>query len=377
MALFKPGVLVYKGASLMAHVKASMSKPVSPIRAVLIAGATASGKSALALALARTLGGVVVNADASQVYRDLRVLSARPSEAEEGRAPHALYGYVDAAEAYGVGRWLDDAAMVINRLSTGVEPAFQQIGASGQSSRGVGGVPIFVGGTGLYFEALTKGLATVPAIPDDVRAKWRAFGSAAALHEELSRRDPDMAARLRPSDPQRLARALEVIDATGRSLGAWQAQESEGLIHPDETLRIVLSPDRAELDRRIVRRLEGMIADGAAEEASALGARGLDPALPAMKALGVGPLSAWLRGELSREDALERTRLDTRRYAKRQSTWFRNRMADWSHVAPEEAQATAVGEIERRGIGAPPSLSRLKAGTIEAAFTPPFPPGPS
>ncbi len=323
-----------------------MTDRLPPIRAVLIAGPTASGKSALALALAERFGGVVVNTDASQVYRDLRVLSARPSADEEARAPHALYGHVDASEAYGVGRWLADAGEIINRLSTGVEPTSQHGGAAGRTPA----VPIFVGGTGLYFDALTRGLAEIPAIPDEVREKWRGFGPPAALHAELSRRDPAMAARLRPTDPQRLTRALEVLDATGRSLAAWQAEVTAPTIDAQTALLIALAPDRTALDARIARRLEAMIADGAAEEARALVARGLDPALPAMKALGVAALSAWARGETSREGAVERTRLDTRRYAKRQSTWFRNRMADWLHVAPEQALELAEREIAARGL---------------------------
>lgn len=320
-----------------------MSEP-RPIRAVLIAGPTASGKSRLALALAHRLSGVVVNVDASQVYRDLRILSARPDEAEERAAPHALYGHVDAAEAYGVGRWLDDAGMVINRLSTAFENTLQQ---AAERAR----VSIFVGGTGLYFEALTRGLASAPAIPDEVRTRWRAFGPPAALHAELGRRDPVMAARLRPSDPQRLTRALEVIDATGRSLADWQAEPSTGLLATEDALRIVLSPERGALDLQIARRLETMVAAGAVEEAAALAARRLDPALPAMKALGVGPLAALARGEINRDAAIERVRLDTRRYAKRQSTWFRNRMADWLHVSPDAAEQAALAEIARRKIG--------------------------
>lgn len=329
-----------------------MTDTLQPIRAVLIAGPTASGKSALALALAERLSGVVVNTDASQVYRDLRVLSARPSAEEEARAPHALYGHVDGSEAYGAGRWLADAAMVINRLSTGAEPASQQSPMDADDRN----LPIFVGGTGLYFDALTKGLAEIPAIPESVRERWRGFGPASALHAELARRDPVMAGRLRPTDPQRLMRALEVLDATGRSLADWQAETAAPALDPDAALRIVLAPDRAALDVAIARRLEAMIAGGAAEEARALVARGLDPALPAMKALGVAPLSAWARGEMSREEAFERTRLNTRRYAKRQSTWFRNRMTNWIHVAPEAAFDAAMEEIDRRGFGATLSL---------------------
>ncbi|MFC3691903.1 tRNA (adenosine(37)-N6)-dimethylallyltransferase MiaA [Chenggangzhangella methanolivorans] len=321
-----------------------------PIRAVLIAGPTASGKSALALALAERCGGVVANADASQVYADLRVLSARPSEADEARAPHALYGHVDAAEAYAVGRYLDDVHRVINRLSAGFEPGSQQAVEPGR-------VPIFVGGTGLYLEALTAGLAAVPAIPDEVRVRWRSFGPAAELHAELARRDPEMAARLRPTDPQRLIRALEVLEATGRSLARWQEEATRGPLDPAETLRIALAPDRAILRERIAARLDGMARDGAVEEAAKLDARSLDPALPAMKALGVRPLAAHARGEISLDEALERTRLDTGRYAKRQSTWFRNRMPGWLQAAPDEALELAIREIGRRGT-APPPLSR-------------------
>ena len=323
-----------------------MTTDTRPIRAVLIAGPTASGKSRLALALARRVGGAVVNADASQVYRDLRVLTARPTNAEEREAPHVLYGHVDAAEPYAVGRWLED----VHRFGTGSDLASEQNGGDDAAKVALTSTPIFVGGTGFYFDALTNGLATVPAIPDEIRARWRALGSTAALHAELARRDPVMAARLRPSDPQRLTRALEVIDATGRSLADWQADATRGLVDPADALRIVIAPDRAALDGAIVRRLHAMLEEGGAEEAQRLVARGLDPALPALKALGVAPLAAWRRGALGRDEAIERTRLDTRRYAKRQSTWFRNRMADWLHLAPEVALETAVAEISRRGL---------------------------
>lgn len=327
-----------------------MTTEIRPIRAILIAGPTASGKSRLALALADRLGGTVVNADASQVYADLRVLSARPTPADERATPHALYGHVDAAEPYTVGRWLDDVHRLINGLDTGAEPTYQLRGEGASREREQQKIPIFVGGTGLYFDALTKGLASVPAIPADIRARWRAFGPASALHAELGRRDPVMAARLRPSDPQRLMRALEVIEATGRSLADWQADAARGPVDSAGALRIVLTPDRSALDGVIGWRLDDMIAEGAIDEAARLVARGLDPALPALKALGVAPFAALARGELSRDDALERTRLDTRRYAKRQSTWFRNRMADWLHVEPEEALDVALAEIGRRGV---------------------------
>jgi tRNA dimethylallyltransferase len=313
-----------------------------PVEAVLIAGPTASGKSALAVALARSLGGIVVNADASQVYADLAVLSARPSAEEEAAAPHRLYGHVNGAEAYGVGRWLADAAMVINCLKQAAEAGSQERSARGS-------MPIFVGGTGLYFEALTTGLATVPEVPAEVRARWRSTPPG-ELHAALERLDPVMAARLRPSDPQRLTRALEVIDGTGRSLAEWQCQTSPGPVLLERALRIVLSSDRAVLDGRIVTRLERMMEQGGVEEAARLASRGLPPSLPVMKAIGVAPFAAFARGEIGHAEALERARLDTRRYAKRQSTWFRNRMAGWLHMAPEAALDVAMKEIEQRGL---------------------------
>ena len=329
-----------------------MDQETRPIRAILIAGPTASGKSRLGLALARLTGGVVVNADASQVYGDLKVLTARPDAEDERAAPHLLYGHVDAAEPYAVGRWLAEAGMVINRLRTDVVTDFEQSSDGAATAQLAPRTAIFVGGTGLYFDALINGLAEIPAIPEDIRARWRAFGPAGALHAELIRRDPEMAKRLRPTDPQRLMRALEVIDATGRSLAEWQAETTEGLLDQRDTLKIALAPDRAALDLVIARRLETMAAAGAVEEAARLTDRGLDPSLPAMKALGVSAFSAVARTELALEDAIERTRLDTRRYAKRQSTWFRNRMADWIHVPPQEAEGVVRLEIERRGLSA-------------------------
>lgn len=300
----------------------------APITAVLIAGPTASGKSALALALAERFDGVVVNADATQVYADLRALSARPSDADLARAPHALYGHVDGATAYSVNRWLEDVdhALRDRRL------------------------PIVVGGTGLYFDALTKGLSAVPEIAPEIRARWRGAGPEVDLHAALAKRDPVMAAQLRPSDPQRLMRALEVIESTGRSLSLWQQETGAPRIAAETALRIVLSPDRSALDLRIARRLEVMLEEGAAEEAKRLVARGLPAGMPIMKAVGVVAFAAWTRGEIVREEAVERTRLDTRRYAKRQSTWFRNRMADWLHVAPEHAEQAALNALAIRGV---------------------------
>jgi len=300
----------------------------APIAAILIAGPTASGKSALALALAERFHGVVVNADATQVYADLRVLSARPSDADVARAPHALYGHVDGAISYAVGSWLQDVEGLLNG----------------------GRLPIVVGGTGLYFDALTRGLSAVPEIAPEIRERWRGAGADVDLHAELATRDPVMAARLRPSDPQRLMRALEVIESTGRSLSLWQQETAAPLLAPETTLRLALAPDRSALDLRIARRLEVMLEEGAAEEAERLVSRGLPGGAPVLKAVGVFSFAAWKRGEIEREEAIERTRLDTRRYAKRQSTWFRNRMADWRHVAPEDAEGAALDALAIRGV---------------------------
>ena len=292
---------------------------------ILIAGPTASGKSALALDLAERLGGAVVNANSMQVYRDLRILTSRPSAGDESRVPHLLYGHVDAAEPHSVGRFLTDAERVI---------------------RDNHGALVFVGGTGLHFDALTKGLSTAPPIPDAVRARWRERGLAEpseALHAELARRDPGMAERLRPSDPQRVLRALEVIDATGISLAHWQQSAGTPLVDPARATRIVLRIDRAELRARIAARFSRMMEEGALDEVRRLLGRKLDPALPAMKAIGVPPLAAHLRGEAGFEAAVERAITDTRQYAKRQETWFRNRLRDWPHLSPEEARKGFLG----------------------------------
>jgi len=281
-------------------------------RAVLIAGPTASGKSALALAMARETGGLVVNADAMQVYDVLRVVTARPSGLETAEAPHLLYGFVDPAIRFSTGAWRDAAAHVI-------------AGADGRTL-------IFVGGTGLYFEALERGFADVPPIPDEVNARVAAELEgldAEARGRLLLARDPEMAARLQAPDPQRVARALAVLAATGRSLASFQAGEQAGLLEDFAVERIVLNPDREVLRQRIARRFATMFDGGAVEEVKALLALGLDPNLPAMKAIGVREIGAWLAGEMSREAAIERAVIATRQYAKRQRTWFRNRMGAW------------------------------------------------
>lgn len=293
-----------------------MDTVMSEPHPILIAGPTASGKSALALEYARTRNGVIINADSMQVYTDLRILSARPSMEEEAAAPHSMYGHVDGAEVYSVARWLEDVKRALG------------------DARHAGQTPIIVGGTGLYFKALLEGLSPVPDIPDAIRGKWRDFGERGgpALHAELSRLDPDMAAQLRPSDRQRLIRALEVLEATGRSLLDWQKLPGTPLVDVTRCERRVVLPDRDVLYDRCNRRFELMLELDALAEVEALVGRGLPESLPVMGALGVRPLAAMLRDELSREDAIAQSQQDTRRYAKRQMTWARNQMADWDVV---------------------------------------------
>src|SRR5262249_31979625 len=267
-------------------------------RAVLIAGPTASGKSRLALALAEELGAIIVNADAIQVYRDLRILTARPSGEEEARLPHRLYGHVDAGETYSVGRWLRD-----------VEPVLTEALDSGR-------MPIFVGGTGLYFKALTRGFAGIPRVPPAIRAGLRArlaFEGAPSLHAELGKRDPESAKRIRPEDGVRISRALEVLEATGRTLSDWHRSGRPALVGPDAAVKIFLNPDRAELYRRIDARFDAMIAAGALAEVRALDARGLEELHPALKAHGVPWLREVLVGRLSLEAAVAEAKQDTRR----------------------------------------------------------------
>ena len=301
-------------------------------RAVLIAGPTASGKSALALALARRIGGAIVNADSMQVYRDLRIITARPTPDEEAAVPHRLYGHVDAACNYSVGAWLRDVSAVLAALSLSET------------------TPIFVGGTGLYFKALLSGLAAIPPIDPSVRARWRARlerEGVAALHAELARRDPAAAARLMPRDRSRILRALEVLEGTGRTIAEWRREGMPPLVEPEHAARIFLQPEREELKRRIARRFQVMLAAGAVDEVRALEARGLPEALPAMKAHGVPWLRRYLRGEITLEAAAEGAIMDTRRYAKRQVTWFRNQMPGWTWVAPADAAGLLDAAVMR------------------------------
>ncbi len=293
---------------------------MSDIDAILITGPTASGKSALAVELARAHGGVVINADSMQVYDTLRVLTARPSQADMEGIPHHLYGHVPAAQAYSTGVWLREAAVLVERL------------------RDEGRMPVFVGGTGLYFKALTGGLSDMPGIPLEIRNRLRArllAEGAEALHRELADRDGAVAETLNPQDGQRIVRALEVIEATGQSIAAFQGKTGPVVIDPERARKIVVLPDRALLHERINSRFEKMLAMGAADEVQALLALELSSEMPVMKAIGVSQIAAMLRGEMTREDVLETGAAATRQYAKRQMTWFRNQMDEsWERISP-------------------------------------------
>ena len=303
-------------------------------KTILIAGATASGKSALALRLAQAFGGTVINADSMQVYRDLCVITARPTPAETAQLPHVLYGHVDAAENYSVGRWCRDAAAAI------------------AESERAGRLPILVGGTGLYFTALTQGLASVPPIPADIRSAVRArliSEGVAALHADLTRRDPAGAKRIMVGDRARVTRALEVVLATGRSLADWHRDGMPPAIDAAQAIRIFLSVERAELYRRINERFDVMLSSGALDEVRALAARHLDPMLPAMKAHGVPWLIRHLNGEVALAEAAEGGKRDTRRYTKRQATWFRHQLPDWQWLAPQEAERVIMAALRDTG----------------------------
>jgi tRNA dimethylallyltransferase len=285
--------------------------------AIVIAGPTASGKSALALAIAERVGGMIINADSMQVYRELRILSARPTREEEARVPHALYGFVPAREAYSAGRFASDAATAI---------------AKAQSE---GLRPVIVGGTGLYFKALLEGLSPVPRIDSAVRDHWRGEAErhgAPELHQRLAERDPVMAARLAENDTQRIVRALEVIEQTGRSLAEWQKLRDPPVLDEAETVRLLVTLDRAALQARADARFDRMMGEGALEEAKAIAELNLDPTLPAMRAIGLRPLLAALSCESSLDDAIAAAKLETRQYIKRQDTWFRRYMISWKHL---------------------------------------------
>lgn len=280
--------------------------------AVLIAGPTASGKSALALAMAAARDAVIVNADAMQVYDTLSVVTARPGAEDLARAEHRLYGFVPAAERFSTGRWLEAVRQVMDE--TGDRPL------------------IFVGGTGLYFDALINGLAEVPQVPAavtmEVQQEIQALDGAGRL-ALLQREDPQTAGRLKVADPQRVIRALAVKRATGRTLSSFQDAPQASMLDCCTVERLVLDPDREVLRERIARRFEAMFAGGAVEEVEAILGQQLDPSLPAMKAIGVPEIAGWLEGRLTRDAALQLAITATHQYAKRQRTWFRNRMGDW------------------------------------------------
>ena len=310
-----------------------MTSEVTSSKAVLIAGPTASGKSALALELAQKTGGVVINTDSMQVYRDLRIITARPTMEEEARAPHRLYGHIDASVNFSAGAWVADATKVL------------------AEARAEKRLAVFIGGSGLYFKALTRGLSAVPPIPPEVREAVRARlerDGVEALHGELVRRDPVSAERLRPRDRTRIARALEVVEATGRTLPDWHREGLPPLLPRSEFTALFLAPERDQLYARIDARFGAMLDAGALEEVAALAARKLDPLLPAMKAHGVPALIRHLKGEITREEAAEIGRADTRHYAKRQFTWFRHQLPEFEWVKPEAARGWVARVIPGR-----------------------------
>jgi tRNA dimethylallyltransferase len=282
----------------------SMPRPTRPPVA-LIAGPTASGKSAVALALAKAADGVVINADASQVYADLAVLSARPAPEEAARAPHRLFGYIDGAQACSAAAWAADAR--------------SEIGAAHASGR----LPILVGGTGLYLRTLMDGIAPVPDIDTDVRERVRAL-SVSAAYSALTGEDPAAAARLNPADTTRVARALEVVRSTGRTLADWQSQPTGGISDDIHLFPLILLPPRDWLVARCDARFQAMLEQGAIEEVERLRSREIDPHLPVMRAIGVPEICDWLDGLTDRATMIERAQMATRRYAKRQYTWFNN-----------------------------------------------------
>jgi tRNA dimethylallyltransferase len=307
----------------------NIASPARP-KLALIAGPTASGKSALALALAERHRGTVINADSAQVYRDLRVLSARPSPEEEARVPHRLFGTFDGAENCSAARWADEAKAAI------------------AEARADDRLPILVGGTGLYLRTLIDGIAPVPEIDPAIRAEVRAMPVAQA-HAELVRLDPAAAGRLRPTDTTRVARALEVIRSTGRPLADWQAERVGGIAGTVALAPLILLPDRAWLVERCDRRLATMFEEGAIDEVRRLLVRSdIPPNAPVRRAIGIAEIAALLAGGIDRETALERARLATRQYAKRQYTWFRNQPPpDWPRTDETKTNELAVN-FERR-----------------------------
>lgn len=291
-------------------------------RVLLIAGPTASGKSALALELATRLGGEIVNSDSMQVYRDLRILTARPTPDDEALVPHHLYGVMDGAIACSAAQW---ARMAVQEI----EGIWER-----------GGLPIVVGGTGLYFKALSEGLSAIPEIPGINREAARVFVEelgAEEAHAHLTDRDPRTAKNIRPTDPQRISRALEVLAATGRGLADWQDAPAQPVLDAD-FVKVVLTPDKAALKERANERFDQMMALGALDEVERLMGRDLDPDVPLLKAVGVPPLMAHLKGDLPLPEAIEQGKGQTRRYIKRQLTWARTQMISWNAISAQQSK---------------------------------------
>ncbi len=292
-------------------------------RIVLIAGPTCSGKSAVALNLADKLNGVLINADSMQVYREIPLLSAQPSASDRATLPHMLYGHVSASERYSVGAWLED------------------VGRALKTANADGRVPIIVGGTGLYFQALTNGLSDIPPIPEFVRSYRSLLAKRhglAALRARLTTLEPEEAAAVGQMDRQRLMRALDVRLATGHSLGYWQSMGTSPVVSEGGYHAFVLNPPREVIYERCEQRFDEMIRDGAVEEVAKLLELGLPPSAPAMKALGVPQLSAYLRGQLSVEEAVSKAKTATRRYAKRQYTWINGHMIAWNKIYEQDSE---------------------------------------
>jgi tRNA dimethylallyltransferase len=298
--------------------------------AILIAGPTASGKSALALRLAERLGGAIVNADSMQVYRDLRVLTARPSSEDEARVPHLLFGTVDGATNFSVGQYLAAAGEALSAARSGDR------------------MPIFTGGTGLYFKALLHGLSDIPAVPANLRAQMREEAAGLSpphLHARLAACDPQTAARVRPSDPQRILRALEVFATTGEPLASFQGTRTKPLIDARQCLCLFIAPPRAALHAAIDQRFDTMLIAGALEEVDALRQRKLDPALPVMRAHGVPHLIAHLDGRISLEEAARLGKSDTRAYVKRQFTFARHQLPEFLWLATDHLTPPASARV--------------------------------
>ena len=295
------------------------------MNAILIAGPTASGKSSIAVELAKKIKGAVINVDSMQVYRELKILTARPESTLVKEVPHFLYGHVEIKTPYSVAQWLIDVKQVL------------------ENCKEEGWVPILVGGTGLYFKGLLSGLSKIPPVNPTIRKKWRKSKKANdELYSILQRDDPESAARLKLTDRQRVLRALEVIESTGESLIYWQREKSDPLLNYERCVRIVLNPQRDWLKTRINLRFDEMINAGAIEEVKLVEKFSLTEDNTANKAIGLRPLRAYLRGEMELNAATEKCKTETHRYAKRQDTWFRNQMKDWQRINPEEVSSVEI-----------------------------------